>query len=536
LTGANIGVFGRAIAISPDGRWIVATVAQSGRAALVIRQASSTEWRPLTDGETASNATFSPGSDWVAFQTGDARIMKVPVRGGPPLPLGTGARPHWSASDSVLFTPYGGGEILSVGPDGGEPTVVYQSDSVPAVGPHLLPGGRGVLFQTATNPESSRILLFDREAGEVRQVAPSGTDPRYVEAGYILFGHPDGGLLAAPFDLRRLEVTGETVPVLPSVQVGSVTQYGVSRNGTLVYLVGGAAATSVRFVEVTMEGAERPLGHDAGAFYIPRYSPDGSTIAYEAEDEGDTELRLYDVASGADRQFTSGGGSIAVWAEDGEDLYYTNSSVGVGYRRPWDSREAATRLFSSELPVWFSDVTHDGLAIVSRIAGGGDLFLARLDADSISLQDFLVTDAWEGHADISPDGRWVTYVSDQDGELRVYANTFPDLSSPRAISPGFAVDPVWSPDGRTIYYRAGERFYAVDVRTEPTLVVTGAPRELFERAGYVERVGTNFRNWDLHPDGDRFLMLTPAAPEENDAPRALIVTSWFEELRELVGS
>jgi WD40 repeat protein len=303
--------------------------------------------------------------------------------------------------------------------------------------------------------------------------------------------------------------------------------YDVSRNGTLVYISREPAA-SYGFVEVTLDGEEHALDHVAGHFALPRYSPDGSRIAYEAiQTSGGAEARIFDLTTGGDRQFTSGGGSQPVWSADGEDLFYTQRATG--YRRPADASEGATRLFTFGLAPFFNDVHPDGSALLWDFLGF-DLYVQRPGAEEP--EALVVGEGFAGHARFSPDGRWVAYTADQDGELRVYANSFPEFDSPRSVSPGFAVDPVWSPDGRSIFYRSGDRFFSIAIRTEPTLAASGSPRELFRRPGFVPR--GSFRNWDLHPDGDRFLMLV-AEGIDSEAPfNAFFVTSWFEELRERV--
>ncbi len=217
-------------------------------------------------------------------------------------------------------------------------------------------------------------------------------------------------------------------------------------------------------------------------------------------------------------------------------LYYTAGGSLAGYRRPADAGEVATRLYELDDANWIMDVAADpervivwALDEVSR----GDFFLLRRDGDAWDVQPWLATDAREAHASLSPDGRWVAYVSDESGEARIYVNTFPELSGARAVSPDYGVDPVWSADGRTLVYRSGTGFFAVDVTTEPDFTAS-APRQLLERPNFLSRSGDIFRNWDLHPDGTRLLMVDVAGRSGGPAPEIYVVTGWFEEMRERV--
>ena len=176
------------------------------------------------------------------------------------------------------------------------------------------------------------------------------------------------------------------------------------------------------------------------------------------------------------------------------------------------------------------------LAVVWELAGTvttdwrGGLSLARSVGDSMVEEELLAANPSVGYAQISPDGRWLAYVSAESGENRVYANTFPQLTGARAVSPGYGTDPVWSPGGHTIYFRDRTQFLAVDVTTHPTFT-TSAPRLLFERPDYLGRGGDLFRNWDLHPDGTSFIMVAPAVDPAGGRDDIRIVVNWFEEVK-----
>jgi hypothetical protein len=343
--------------------------------------------------------------------------------------------------------------------------------------------------------------------------------------------------MGVPFDLATLRVTGAPVTLLPTltVQSSGASQFAVSSNGTLLYEARPApVGGDLQLIDVAMDGTVTELPIRGTDIRIPRYSPDGTRIAYETQMASGSETRIHDLRTGSDRQLTTGGGDIPVWSASGERVYFTRGSGG--YRRQADFSAPASRVFSAGgVDNWIADVSADERLIVGWDGGAdlsvrSDLYLVRDAGDSVVVQDLLATDAWEAHAEISPDGRWLAYVSDESGEKRVYVNTFPELTSPRAVSPGYGVEPVWSPDGMAIYYRDGTRLFVVDVSTAPVFG-TSAPRLLFDRPGYLARAGDLFRNWDLHPDGTRFVMVAPAVDRAGGPDDLRIVVNWFEELK-----
>lgn len=151
--------------ISPDGRWIVAGQGEAGSdPALYIRAADDTEWRRLSNTENATDPTFSPDGQSVAFRVAGT-ISKVPIAGGPALPIATGRSPHWGSDNTVVFSQ--GGDLYRVGSSGGEPELMLASDTVDVVRPHLLPNGKGVVFGSVSDAANSRVLIFEIETGEV---------------------------------------------------------------------------------------------------------------------------------------------------------------------------------------------------------------------------------------------------------------------------------------------------------------------------------------------------------------------------------
>ena len=550
LTGLDFRVpinGGWRLAISPNGRWIVA----GNDPDLYIRAADELSWRLLPNTTGATNPAFSPDGQFVIFSAGN-EIRKVPITGGTSLPVAEGAGAHWGTDDTIVFSR--GDTLYRVSPTGGEPAILLapsagEGDFTRVRRPHLLPNGRAVLFVTTSDPFTSSIALVDLETRDVRVLVESGTHPTYVPTGHIVYGHPEQSLMGVPFDLESLAVTGSPVPLLPELRIfsGGASQYAVSSSGTLVYDRGGEdrLGDEVRLADVTLGGDVTPLPLSPGALSNPRYSPDGAKIAYE---DG-SDVRVYDRLTGANPTIgeASGGRRLPVWTVGGDRLLLREGALGSSATTSWSVEQGGptTALTGGEGPTFLDFAPGDTLAIAYSSSGprNPDLFIARL-YDDVPTFEPLLSAAWdEAGADLSPDGRWLAYHSNETGENRVYVHSFPRLSDRHAISAGPGTEPAWSPDGRRLYYRSGAGFYAVDVTTEPDFIV-GPPRLLFEDPRLGRADGTGWmRNWDVRPDGEGFVMVLDETQngakvddvDQNRLTDVVLVVNWFEELRARMG-
>ena len=549
LTGLDFletGQGGWRLAISRDGRWIVAGNAPD----LYIRAADELSWRLLPNTTGAINPSFSPDGQFVLFNAA-GQILKVPITGGTALPIAEGSSAHWGTDETIVFTR--GNGLYKVSAAGGEPTLLFD----PAAGegsvtgvfrPHLLPNGRAVLFATG-DASNSRIALLDLETEEVRILVASGNQPTYVPTGHIIYGLDEQSLMGVPFDLTSLEVTGTPVTLLPelTVYLGGASQYAVSASGAIVYdrATDNGTTGALRLADVTLGGEVTPLPLAAGIFMLPRVSPDGRKIAYEDA----SALRVYDRLSGANPAI----GEDAIlrrapaWTSAGDRLAFREGprTSAVTMFWPTDGRGPTTRL--GEVGGALLDFAPgDTLSVAygPRWGLNPDLYVVRIGEGGASYEPLLNADWNEAGGDLSPDGRWLAYHSNESGENRVYVHSFPALTVRHEISPGPGTEPAWSPDGRRIYYRSGTGFYAVDVTTTPTFVAR-PPRLLFDNPRLATFYGPGYtRNWDVRPDGTGFVMVLDEAQKEAGGTTLLdrrltdvvLVVNWFEELRARMGS
>ncbi len=538
------------LAISPDGRTIL-SVAEGG-GAIRMRTASDPEWRQLPNTEGVFNPTFSPDGQSVAFNFGGGGgISKVSIIGGPALPVTTsGGDPHWGLDETILYGD--GGRLFRVGSSGGEPELLLESDSVAVNRPHLLPNGRAVVFGTGGGAQLSRILIFEIETGEVRELVPAGNQPRYVSTGHLIYGHGDGALMAVPFDVETLQVTGAPVTLLPSLAVfgGGSSQFAVSQTGTLVYRTGGGAAgESVTPVWVERDGTAREIDPAWRTQGTPNFSslvlsPNEDRLAISLPGSATTyDLWVKQLPTGPLSRLTFEGtvNHRATWSPNGESLRFLSNRAGnydIWTKRA-DGSGTAELVLDTDGPIWEARYSSDGTWLVLREGAfqSGDISAIRPGVDSVAVP-LEVTEFQEVSISLSPNDRWLAYVSNNTGRDEVYVRPFPpDAGSGLVqVSTDGGTGPVFAHSGRELFYRNGaNELVAVQFTENPTFVA-GQQEVLFPMDGYL--IASAHAMYDVSPDDRRFVMLR-MGDEGNEgaaSSEAYLVTNWFEELRQRMGN
>ena len=413
--------------------------------------------------------------------------------------------------------------------------------------PEFLPGGKAVLFAagpSTTNWANAQVTVLSVVTGERRNLIQGGMYPRYAASGHLVYAQ-GGSLMAVPFDSQQLTVTGAAVPVaegvLESLSNGAA-QYSLSATGSLVYVPGGVQASQRRLVWVNRKGAELPLAAPAHAYRGPRLSPDGRRVAVAIEEQ-ETQTWLYDLSRETLTRLTFDG--IAnynpVWRPDGKRIAFQSSKEGRLniFWQLADGSGGLERLSTSEYNNAPNSWSPDGqlLAFIQiNPTTGYDIWVLRMDDPSTGsgqvrkAQPFLQTPFNEGAPRFSPDGRWLAYTSDESGRNEIYVQPYPGPGGKSQISTDGGTEPVWNPNGRELFYRSGDKMMAVEIATQPGFAA-GKARMLFE-GQYVPTPAT-FPNYDVSPDGQRFLMLKAA--EQATAPNQInVVLNWFEELKQKV--
>ncbi len=525
------------LALSPNGRSLAYVAQRRGARQLYQRSLDRFETVPIRDSEGASNPFFSPDSRWLGFSTVNA-LKKVLLEGGTPQTIcaATDVRGvSWGARGTILFSA-GTAGLWSVPADGGPPKKLATPDPKKREAtypfPEILPGGDAALFSVYTT--EFQIAVLSLKTGAHRILLP-GLRAHYTTSGHLVFNRGNS-LLAAPFDPEKLELTGPAVSVLEGLLLVPpfyTPLFTISDDGTLVYASGTVNQT---LVWVDRSGAVEPAVPEARAFEEPRLSPDGSRVAVTIRD-ANPDVWVFDLAQGTWMRLTfeAGEDETPIWTPDGRRVTYSSTRAGrprENFWKPADGSGAEQLLFESNAHPHVSSWSPDGRALLYTEYGPatqGDLWACALEGSRTSCRPLLRTPANERAPRFAPDGRWLAYVSDESGRDEVYVQPFPGPGGRWQISYSGGNEPVWSRDGRELFYRDGEKMMAVPVTTQPAFSA-GSPRPLFEGDYVATRRGE--AAYDISPDGRRFLMVRR---DPRSAPIQLnVVLNWFEELKKKV--
>jgi serine/threonine-protein kinase len=532
--------FSPAIAVSPDGRSIVYSGVSPVERQLYVRRLDDLEARPIPNTEGAYSPFFSPDGHWVGFVAGD-KMKKVDLLGGPAVTVadfGQGtllAGAAWSTSDTIYFAHEIGASLNKVPAAGGQPQQVTVGDTtVVHWWPDLLPGGRHVIASefALRGPEAigfniGRVVVVTLETGEAKQLVENATFARYLASGHLLVRMRDGSVVAAPFDTESRELTGPLLPVLDDVAAASAdaAHLSVSRNGVLSYLSGTAADRTV--VLVDRDGRETPLLAEPRQYEDLRLSPDGNRLAIHVAESNEGDIWIHEGETGTLSRLTFESENFyPVWTPDGRRIAYTSRQEGVAglFWKPADGSGVAERLLPGDEIRFPGAFSPDGNTLVYRETSpstGFDIYAVPVDGEPTP-QPILVTPLNEVSPVLSPDGRWLAYVSDETGRNEVYVRAFPQGGARWQVSTDGGTEPVWSRDGGELFYRSGPALMAAPVDADETFHV-GVRQQLFEGPYYRKM---RWAQYDVHPDGERFVLIKTGGLSN----RLVVVLNWFEEL------
>jgi serine/threonine protein kinase/Tol biopolymer transport system component len=539
-----VGLEQPAVALSPDGNQLAYVAIQGGTQQIYLRALESQEARPVPGTEGGVSPFFSPDSQWLGFFSGQ-KLKKVPVSGGPTQTLNDAAQSQgasWATKEIIAFKRQGVTALQQVPASGGtpQPLIHLENGETAQRWPDFLPSGEAVLTVTTSSSfdwTNTQIVVQSIGTGERRNLIRGGTQPRYAASEHLIYAQ-GGTLMAVPLDPRRLTVTGAATPMVEGVlqsNTSGAAQYSLSSTGSLVYVRGEVESAQRRLVWVTRNGAEQPVGAPVRTYLFPRLSPDGRTVAVGIS-ERETHLWLYDLARETSTRFTFEGNvnHNPTWTPDGKRIAFNSDKDGATsiYWLLADGSGGLERLTSSPYPNIPMSWSPDGQLLAfmeSNPTSGSDIWVLRLS--DRKPQPFLATPFSESVPRFSPDGHWLSYISNESGRYEVYVQPYPGPGRKLQISTEGGTEPVWNRNGRELFYRNGDKMMAVDIGTQSGFAA-GKPRMLFE--GRYERSPATSPNYDVSPDGQRFLMLK-ADEKEVAAPTQInVVLNWFEELKRRV--
>ena len=535
---------GLAVALSPDGTHLAYVARQGGAQQLYLRAMDSLEAKPIPGTEGAVSPFFSPDGQWMGFFA-SGELKKVSVSGGAALTLVNAVYSYgatWGSQGMIAFAATTAGALQQVSDAGGapQPLTRLEKGDVSQRWPDFLPGGKAVLFAASLsggNWNSAQVGVQPVGAGERRNLIQGATQPRYTPSGHLVYAQ-GGSLMAVPLDRQRLAVAGSAVPVVEGVlqsPVNGAAQYSFSSSGSLVYVPGGLQSAQSRLAWVSRTGAEQPLAAPMRAYRNPQLSPDGRRVAVGIMEQ-ETQTWLYDLSQETLTRFTFEGNSNQnpVWTPDGKRIAFESNKEGSQnlFWQLADGSGGLERLTTSEYTHAPNSWSPDGqlLAYIEvNPATGRDIWVLRLGDHKA--QPFLRTPFNETAPRFSPDGRWLAYVSDESGRNEIYVQPYPGPGGKWQISTEGGTEPAWNPNGRELFYRSGNKMMAVDIATQPGFAAH-KPRVLFE--GQYQPTPATFPNYDVSPDGQRFLMIKPSEQAQAAPTQINVVLNWFEELKQKV--
>ncbi len=524
-----------AFSFSPDGKSIVYRAGTNGVSAILLHALNDLDSRVLPGTVEGLFPKYSPNGKWIAF-VANGRLQKVSPDGGAPVGIfDTGSiytQFDWLDDSTIVFARTR--DVLwSVSASGGTPKrIAVQSDTKEEgqASPRAMGDGDLVLY-SANNGSTldARMGVFSvKRKKSVVFSSLTGLFPVGIVDEKLLYVRVDGSLMAAPFDRASMTV-GEPAQVADGIEVQTVNAaITVSRTGDLAYIQG---ATRRQLALVDDHGGARLLSPEVRAFGHPRVSPDGKRIAFDDTRPQETSIWVFDPAAGTFAKTTSGGvNDRPEWTADATRLVYSSNratSAGGAFA-PWsqvyDGSTPPVRLYEGRESIREVVPTPDGRSFVMRAdatATARDIFLLP-NAGEKSLVPLVASAADELMPRVSPDGRWLAYISNESGVSEVYVRPLRETVGRVAISSGGGMEPVWAHHGTRLFYRNRGQLIEASLVVAPTLSVA-ARRVLFD-ANYLTE--TFHANYDVMPDDKSFVMVKPV----DNQRRLVVVLNWRDEL------
>jgi serine/threonine-protein kinase len=519
------------LAISRDGSHIAFVRGGVGRDRLVLRARDRVDDWVVPGSEGALDPFFSPDGRWVGFATVDA-LYTLPLTGGAPQRIAGFSEaqgPRWAEDGWIYFGSYSG--LWRVPQGGGEPEQLTElrseREETIHARPLLLNDGQFILFSIGRGAEDTfEIASLSRETQAIT-VLTLGVSPEAID-GVLLFGRPDGTLVAAPLQLPVGIDEGRSVTLVEGIVAKpGVLEYAIADDGTLTYEAG--SGMTGRLVLVDRYGGEEAIEESGRVLNSPRFSPDGRRASVGIGSPPTRQVWVIELGPNTLSPLTyEGHNYYGTWSAAGDAIYFTReygTSADVWSRRADGSGSARPVLRDGGMnyPEGVARTTGE-ILIRTQDAQSGLHDVAALDPATADTRMLLSQPANEESPAVSPDGAWLAYSSDLSGQLEVYVTTFPEPGGRSQISLSGGSEPVWSPDGRELFYWQGDTLLVAGFDVEAPNLVSSRDRLL---SGPYARWPFH-ANYDIHPDGTRFLMIRR---ESTESRTLVVVLNWLQELR-----
>ena len=440
--------------LSPDGSMLVYRGFSEGDSEsqlLLVRRWDDLEPSPIRGTEGGTQPVVSPDGQEVAFRAG-GEVKVVSLQGGPVRTLTTGVRQEWGTDGYIYVT--SDSRIVRVPATGGPPEPVTEAvDGELHYVMDLLPGEDVALVDVILDGVGFGVRALRLATGEMKALEP-GTLGRYADSGHLVYIAPGGTLMAARFDPEAMELLGPSVALLEGVAA-----FSISDTGKLFYTIVASVSLS-ELVWVTRSGQATSVdpGH---SFVLPagwgvRLSPDGTRVVFGSETQGNADIRVKHLPGGADERisFAEVADFRPFWTPDGQSLTYFSSARDV-WTVPADGTERPSLLLDDERRVTHGSWSPDGKWLVLATAASAavglrfrDILVFRPGVDTAAAPLVASTEFAEAEPELSPDGRWLAYSSNETGREEVFVRPFPNVDSTRIrASIDGGLTPVWARSG-----------------------------------------------------------------------------------------
>ncbi|MEO8227718.1 MAG: protein kinase [Gemmatimonadota bacterium] len=539
--------------VAPDGSFIVYLGPAAGGSQLWMKRRDSYTATPIQGTTGAASYTVSPDGGWIAFIT-NGRLSKVPIGGGSPLLLASDnvASTYgvaWLDDGSIVYPLRGAAGLMRVPAGGGTPSLIMRSDSLITLLPNALPGGHGIMFESCDAGCSTPDLwAVGLSGGPGHRLVPDAVTGVFVAPNHLVYGSASGALFVAPFDLKRLELTGPAVALDEQLATtGGTQQFHISASGTLVMLTGGAGATGRTFemAWVDRTGRETPVD-TSWTFQLTSIasnhgwalSPDGSRLAIGLSTPSGDDIWVKPLPAGAPYRVTFDPlpEDRPHWTPDNQYVTFVGIRRPGGiYRHRADGSGTDSLLMAGTMDEGV--VSPDGRWLVLRqgsvgsVTGGRNITGVRLGTDTVPVP-ILSTEFDEEAIALSPDGRWIAYQSDETGRTEVFVRPFPNTDAgKRQVSSGGGVAPLWSRDGSELFFLSRANDMMAARMTASQTIDAGTPVALFHvRDALLGADATYYTPWDVARDG-RFIMARLVTVANDDPGAIVVVENWLSDLR-----
>jgi serine/threonine protein kinase len=534
--------------LSPDGKQFVYSTTKG----IYVRSVNELIAKLIAGTEgPASQPFYSPDGKSIGYFTpNDNWLKKIAITGGAPINLCTALAQGawWGADNTIVYSTITGG-IFRISANGGTPESLIKAKSEILFAPQILPDGKSVLYSAAASNTQMRVMVQSPKLREPKELF-AGAGARYLPSGHIVYRMPNSNnLFAVAFDLDKLKVIGSPVSILEGFLGGAVSESGnmiyVSQPAAVAQGAAGTASSGPTLVWVNREGKEEPLGAPPHNYFNPKISPDGTKVALAIFVDANMDIYIWDLARETLTRLTFEKGTdiLPIWTPDGKRIVFASDREGNRgiYWKAADGTGEDEKLSSTpdkNLMPWCWSSDGKTLVMMEMDSAYTKSDIGTLSMEGDRARKLLLKEKFlEANPNISPDGKYIAFLSAESGRGEVYVRPFPEVSKGKwQISDGGADFARWSPDGRELLYNSSDAIMAVSVETEPTFK-PGKTKVLFKGA-FIRGYGAT-PSWDISPDGKRLLIIKPpirtgAAPTAAVLRKIVVVINGIEELKQRV--